>query len=218
MEQRFTHLEDFEDEVSWHPLDWLDRLLWKVWSKSGRTRIRNGYRQVFDTKENNWKFEHRVVVEQQQGSPIAKGFEVHHINGNKLDNRPENLVVLSIEKHREIHKTAREKASSNEEYASILKSKYVDLVKSQKTKTNGSRKIRVRIKPKPKTADEIFREGLVQIFRIHQIQHLNRLMQPNSIFGWQSCPRCGGSGNIPSYNHVQGGVCFLCFGTGLSSR
>jgi len=33
---------------------------------------------------------------------------------------------------------------------------------------------------------------------------------------WEShvCPKCGGSGEIPCYSHVEGGVCFLCMGTG----
>lgn len=29
-----------------------------------------------------------------------------------------------------------------------------------------------------------------------------------------SCPRCGGSGYIPMYRHIEGGVCFLCRGNG----
>lgn len=28
------------------------------------------------------------------------------------------------------------------------------------------------------------------------------------------CTRCGGTGYIPHFNHVQGGVCFACFGRG----
>lgn len=30
------------------------------------------------------------------------------------------------------------------------------------------------------------------------------------------CPRCGGTGYMPQYNHVEGGVCFRCRGTGFS--
>jgi DnaJ-class molecular chaperone len=29
------------------------------------------------------------------------------------------------------------------------------------------------------------------------------------------CDRCGGRGHIPAYNHVQGGVCFQCWGSGV---
>src|SRR5574337_1063374 len=29
------------------------------------------------------------------------------------------------------------------------------------------------------------------------------------------CPKCGGMGELPQYSHVEGGVCFLCNGTGF---
>jgi DnaJ-class molecular chaperone len=28
------------------------------------------------------------------------------------------------------------------------------------------------------------------------------------------CPRCGGTGSLPGYQHVKGGECFKCHGTG----
>lgn len=53
--------------------------------------------------------EHRVVAEQMLGRRLRRGEEVHHINGVKNDNRPENLEVLTTREHKRRHREAANK-------------------------------------------------------------------------------------------------------------
>lgn len=46
--------------------------------------------------------EHRYVMEQILGRPLQDDEEVHHINEDKTDNRPENLQVVSKKEHAKI--------------------------------------------------------------------------------------------------------------------
>lgn len=46
---------------------------------------------------------HRVVMEQALGRPLAKGEIVHHRDGDKLNNDPSNLEVMTQAEHASLH-------------------------------------------------------------------------------------------------------------------
>ena len=47
---------------------------------------------------------YRKIWEEYHGKDIPAGYEIHHIDGNRSNNDPSNLLCVSIEEHLQIHK------------------------------------------------------------------------------------------------------------------
>jgi len=63
---------------------------------------RFGYRRVWRPGTRQLVMEHVLVWERHRG-PVPPGMELHHVNGDKLDNRIENLRLVSRLEHKRLH-------------------------------------------------------------------------------------------------------------------
>jgi hypothetical protein len=57
----------------------------------------------FDSKP--MQYQHRHVMEQHLGRKLHTKEHVHHLNGDRTDNRIENLEVISASDHGRLHAT-----------------------------------------------------------------------------------------------------------------
>lgn len=64
--------------------------------------MKDPYKSI--TINGKHKLEHRYIMEQFIGRKLTRFEFVHHINGNKKDNRIENLKIMSPQEHNKLHK------------------------------------------------------------------------------------------------------------------
>lgn len=76
--------------------------------EGGRFADQQGYVLVHmpdypSARKDGYIFEHRYVYEQSRGVRLPKDVIVHHINGVRDDNRPENLMATIRQRHDRVH-------------------------------------------------------------------------------------------------------------------
>lgn len=84
--------------------------------RPGRHRTSRGYIVVLSPDHpradmNGFVFEHILVWEHIHGCPVGDGYCIHHINGKKDDNSPENLVRMSFGEHTAFHHTGQKRSA-----------------------------------------------------------------------------------------------------------
>lgn len=94
--------------------------------KGGRTIASTGYvllrvgtdHHLSDVR--GYAYEHRIVAERKIGRRLRPGEQVHHINGNRRDNRPENIAVKASRHHHAVeHRTRNDLRDPGESNPSI---------------------------------------------------------------------------------------------------
>jgi predicted nucleic acid-binding Zn ribbon protein len=94
------------------------------WAKANRDRLRalhftgarsnhgDGYLTRYDPERKVHKLDHILVAERALRRALKRGEVVHHVNENRADNKPSNLVICTRAYHAMIHRRMRALAAS----------------------------------------------------------------------------------------------------------
>ena len=93
------------------------------WNWKGGHIASNGYRVICKHGKKNL-YEHRVVAEEMLGRPLESNEVVHHTDGDRVNNDPSNLEVMTRKEHNKMKDGTRRYFHTNEhceEAARILR-------------------------------------------------------------------------------------------------
>lgn len=96
--------------------------------KGGVRRTKSGYRQRLNPNHpradsNGYVMEHILVWEESTGISVPPNCCIHHLNGNKSDNRIENLCIMQHAAHTVFHHTGSKRSAETKMKISKSKEK-----------------------------------------------------------------------------------------------
>lgn len=129
----FNEAKDLKTSLSLMPLTK------KISAKEGRITI-EGYEMVLNPKTHKWVFTHMLADEYNIDNGIyesSNGPYKHHIDFNKRNNNPTNIIKLTKENHREIH--------ANQAYLTLHTQETIDKCNKIKRSPEYRRKISLKM-------------------------------------------------------------------------
>ena len=109
-DREYNHAAQLTEEISLMPLR-------RKLSKMGKGITIEGYEMVFNPLTHKWKFTHLLADEynlQRGFYDITSGDHRHHIDFNKLNNNPDNIVRMNKEEHLVVHRENADKILHSE--------------------------------------------------------------------------------------------------------
>src|SRR5208283_322361 len=114
-----------------------------------------------ETRTENGKgmLAHRYAMSKYLGRPLHRGEVIHHINGDKGDNRIENLMVMTPQAHSEHHNQKHPRVK----FCAVCGAEYVPPAKHRERTKTCSKKCRYMlvswINRQPSFPNSMYREG-----------------------------------------------------------
>lgn len=103
-----------------------------ITTKFGTARIQHGYWRITSSKEgNHGKRLHRLIYEDYHKCTLLPCAVVHHIDGNKLNNRIDNLELMSHEEHLSLHKSGENNPMFGKKLSEEHKQKISEALKGE---------------------------------------------------------------------------------------
>ena len=78
--------------------------LYKWRNRRNMSQLYKGYRRIWNNDIRAWEYEHRVIYQKYLGRKLRFNEHIHHVNGDKTDNRLVNLILVSDVDHEKLHR------------------------------------------------------------------------------------------------------------------